>query len=1253
MKHSTSRVAAFALSSLLHVACGSETDLPPGYSGTAPPPTTAEGPCEGDAERTCGVTLTQKNGVLSCFRGIQLCEKGVWSACQEGTIREELDPTYRAPGDVAPLSLSTPEKCLDNPCDPECMFFDEDPDDIGLGGAPATTSSPPLLDGCAHGVCRLGRGLDAGCDPCVSDVCAVAPECCDTADPNAWTEDCSELVPAVCNAELPAPGLCEFGIYSEGQLNFLRDSQILGGHVGSGGDIFAQRVTTSSSFIATGSIQLDGGNYSGPLFLGGLLSDLNGPIFDLSSVFDSLTTTPRSLPSHSVSCLALSGSTQSTGSGRLELAPGNNDTIIIDNLQGEVVLTAPGAYGQIRFDADGTLIFGAAGTYRFDDLTVTAGSPTLLFPEDDTVQVETCSGLSFQNGAQVLQFTKSNNACVSAPAWDGSAWWISSGQQRQHNGNSYLSMGAHAPNDPSYEPGVGSNWASVWSDEGPCYAFDYADTGMPPAPGRLTWYTNATGTVLLGPGSLGGGLLLAPHATVAPQRGTFRGMILAASVDADVEFVLDASAWTGDVCEATGLVPSDSGECAVDVFTPLFNEPCATGRDCQVNTRCEEPKTGATCTHKKCEPGVALDSGCDECVARICDVDASCCTDAWTDDCIGLVASVCDAVCDDYSCLHQPCETGPPLEPSCDPCIANVCATPGFEGCCTDNWTFVCELAFRGECGGLPTTTPPSAGGSICDYSTYGRAEIQVQGATLSGGWVGSPSSSSQNISGSQINGNATSSGSFNAAGSIVTGDLLSGSGNLVSGTVLGSIVTGVPPTPVMPNKAIGTCITGAETLWGPLPPGSYGDVTVPPGETLFLSQGSYLFNSLTVGSAGGAAQLALPSDGSVVEINACGPVEFADSSAMTGLTRDTAMFVSIYTDSWIIAAGNNTLYGFLLAKGDTGWASGPCFAGDPCNLSLMRPGGIYVGANSTIYGILAAERRVDVRGGALIDATGMEDACELIWDPGSTTTWPACPVTLTPNTPDETGTCVPNATSYQDLSCTGYDLALGIPCEDQVLVCNHGTATINETLEVGAWHYDKKQISQPFPISPDFICTDSMSIAPGDCATLPCPGIEVGDHSLMVDPNESLSECDSRRLDNWTVHDGRSCSSGPTSRVEVYEYEATCPSDTSPLWGLLTWNSSTPGASEIQFSARTAQTPADFATPGPMSLVGVARSTPNDTQLCSFVGPDCPRDIAQELNLGTKNHGAHLELRVELISGGAQPILEDWRITYSCAIDQ
>ena len=130
--------------------------------------------------------------------------------------------------------------------------------------------------------------------------------------------------------------------------------------------------------------------------------------------------------------------------------------------------------------------------------------------------------------------------------------------------------------------------------------------------------------------------------------------------------------------------------------------------------------TGEECAHDPCTPGAPLDENCDPCVAATCAADAFCCEGEWDDTCVANATSCgCelggaggapgiggsdpggdpgiggsdpggDPGGDPTGgvCAHELCETGEPLDPSCDPCADAVCQVDPY--CCEVEWDAFC-----------------------------------------------------------------------------------------------------------------------------------------------------------------------------------------------------------------------------------------------------------------------------------------------------------------------------------------------------------------------------------------------------------------------------------------------------------------------------------------------------------------------------------------------------------------------------------
>jgi hypothetical protein len=243
------------LAMALGVSCGETGDaLPPrpgGHSGVSPTGG-AGGPCIEGETRPCNVTIGDEGGVLTCLHGVRTCVDGRFGIC-EGTLTAQPSPTppgEEVPGELpsgnpAPLSLSDAGPCVNNPCDPDCQGFNEVPDggvtppsgvsetyqggDISSipGGffgkgvnEPCASAADcqfdhvcqlPTSGSCTHGKCVEGVTLDTSCDPCVADICAAEPSCCNgpsgtcghgvctTGD--ALTDGCDPCVSEICAAD--------------------------------------------------------------------------------------------------------------------------------------------------------------------------------------------------------------------------------------------------------------------------------------------------------------------------------------------------------------------------------------------------------------------------------------------------------------------------------------------------------------------------------------------------------------------------------------------------------------------------------------------------------------------------------------------------------------------------------------------------------------------------------------------------------------------------------------------------------------------------------------------------------------------------------------------------------------------------------------------------------------------------------------------------------------------------------------------
>ncbi len=120
--------------------------------------------------------------------------------------------------------------CIEDPCEGipseglcdgdvaiRCTRPDEGPrrlvdiDCALLGGTCAIEDGEVACVGteCGHDTCTTGGPLDAGCDTCVADICAVDPFCCEV----AWDDICVAEVESVCGQSTcaGAPGVSGIG----------------------------------------------------------------------------------------------------------------------------------------------------------------------------------------------------------------------------------------------------------------------------------------------------------------------------------------------------------------------------------------------------------------------------------------------------------------------------------------------------------------------------------------------------------------------------------------------------------------------------------------------------------------------------------------------------------------------------------------------------------------------------------------------------------------------------------------------------------------------------------------------------------------------------------------------------------------------------------------------------------------------------------------------------------------------------------
>lgn len=163
-----------------------------------------------------------------------------------------------------------------------------------------------------------------------------------------------------------------------------------------------------------------------------------------------------------------------------------------------------------------------------------------------------------------------------------------------------------------------------------------------------------------------------------------------------------------DVCDAGVPLDPACDTCASDICT---TDPfCCTvfwDRTCvdEADTICG--KSCAACLHDECNVGGALATDCDACAANTCAKDPFCCQTAWDSRCVQEAADGCGLTCN--VCSHSLCSQGTPLETSCDPCVASVCAADPY--CCNNTWDQRCIDESETTCG-IACVNDRGAGGT-------------------------------------------------------------------------------------------------------------------------------------------------------------------------------------------------------------------------------------------------------------------------------------------------------------------------------------------------------------------------------------------------------------------------------------------------------------------------------------------------------------------------------------------------------------
>jgi hypothetical protein len=127
-------------------------------------------------------------------------------------------------------------------------------------------------------------------------------------------------------------------------------------------------------------------------------------------------------------------------------------------------------------------------------------------------------------------------------------------------------------------------------------------------------------------------------------------------------------------------------------------------------------------------------------------------------------------------------------------------------------------------------------------------------------------------------------------------------------------------------------------------------------------------------------------------------------------------------------------------------------------------------------------------------------------------------------NPADTSGKCTPWYPGQTDATCAGIDLALGVPCDGVIPVCNHGKTEAPSGIQLVHFPANSQQYPSLTPdLSKGDLCTTKAKIPPGQCISVTDCTTLNGNREITVNPTGAVAECS--RLDNWTLYSkGSTC---------------------------------------------------------------------------------------------------------------------------------
>ncbi|MCH2109258.1 MAG: hypothetical protein MK135_08010, partial [Polyangiaceae bacterium] len=252
--------------------------------------------CEAGEATQCSVTVSQANGILSCYYGTKTCvSENQWGACENGRLTQQIDPTFytkdgKRRSDFSSKGAQALSSVTDcdalNPCDPNCQYWAEDPEDISNDTTSIPGGTPPgpledwstTTDLCEHELCEVDTpALPRTCHPCVAAVCDSGEpglaDCCDGTEPDSWGSECVDAVYFYCNDNPPPqmPQLCGFSVLADETIN-IGNATNYPGAIGARQGVYLNANVTSGVLISEANLNLTNASSFGLVYTTGTVT---------------------------------------------------------------------------------------------------------------------------------------------------------------------------------------------------------------------------------------------------------------------------------------------------------------------------------------------------------------------------------------------------------------------------------------------------------------------------------------------------------------------------------------------------------------------------------------------------------------------------------------------------------------------------------------------------------------------------------------------------------------------------------------------------------------------------------------------------------------------------------------------------------------------------------------------------------------------------------------------------------------------